>query len=70
MVVIWKQGGFDNIISKTYRFFFFFNTLEKALEFILAKKITYLAETHKILSANHPGSQKASSIGYALHHES
>lgn len=46
------------------------NTLGKTLEFILAKRITYLAETYILLSSNHLGTQSASSTEHALHYMS
>ena len=44
------------------------NTLGKALEFILAKCITYLDKTHYLLFSNILGVQFASSIEYALYY--
>ena len=54
--------------SQVYRLIALLNTLGKALEFILAKRITYLAETYGLLPHNHFGARRARSTKYTLHY--
>lgn len=67
-VVMRKPGKPDYAVPKAYRPIALLNTLGKALEFILAKRITYLAKTHQLLSSNHLGARRASSTEHALHY--
>ena len=67
-VVIRKPRKPDYTIAKVYCPIALLNTLEKALEFILAKKVTYLAKTHGLLPHNHFGARRARSTKHALHY--
>ena len=67
-VVLRKLGKPDYTTAKAYRPIALLNTLRKALEFILAKRITYLAETYELLPHNHFGARRARSTEHALHY--
>lgn len=54
-VVIQKPGKPDYVIPKAYCPIALLNTLGKALEFVLEKRITNLAKTHQLLPSNHLG---------------
>lgn len=68
IVVLRKPGKTDYTTAKACRPIALLNTLGKALEFILAKRITNLAETYGLLSYNHFGAKQARSTKYALHY--
>lgn len=57
-VVMRKPGKPNYTVPKAYRPIALLNTLGKALELILAKRITYLAETHGLLPLNHLGARR------------
>jgi len=44
------------------------NTIAKLQEFILARRISYLAETHNLLPRTHMGARRAASTEHALHY--
>ncbi len=67
-VVFRKPGKPDYTTAKAYRPIALLNTLGKALEFIFAKRITYLAETYRLLPHNYFGARRARSTEHALHH--
>lgn len=67
-VVLRKSGKRDYTTAKVYRPIALLNTLGKALEFILAKRITYLAETYGLLPHNQFGARRARSTKHALHY--
>lgn len=67
-IVMRKPGTPDYTIPKAYRSIALLNTLGKALEFILAKRITYLAEIYQLLFPNLLGAQRANSTKHALHY--
>lgn len=58
IIILCKLGKLNDIIAKTYCLIALFNILKKFLELILAKKITYLAKTSKLLSQNYFGANK------------
>ncbi len=65
-----KLVKLDYIIPKAFRPIDLFNTLRNALEFILAKRIKYLAETNRLLLSNPLGAQYASSTKHTLQYMS
>ncbi len=67
-VVFHKPGKLDYTTAKAYHPIALLNTLGKALEFILAKRITYLAETYRLLPHNHFGSRRDRSTKHALYY--
>ncbi len=67
-VILRKPGKPDYTTAKPYRPIALLNTLGKALEFILAKRITYLAETYGLLPHNHFGARRTRSTEHALHY--
>lgn len=67
-VVLRKPGKPDYTITKAYRPIALLNTIGKALEFIIAKRISYLAETYGLLPPNHFGARRSSSTEHALHY--
>ena len=67
-IVLQKPGKPDYTTAKAYRPIALLNTLGKALEFILAKRITYLAERYGLLPYNHFGARRARSTKHALHY--
>lgn len=58
-LVLQKLGKLNYIMAKAYHPITLFNMLEKTFEFILAKKITYLVETYRLLLYNHFGTRWA-----------
>lgn len=67
-LVFCKPGKPDYTIAKVYRLIALLNMLGKAFEFILAKKITYLAKTYGLLPHNHFSARRARSTKYALYY--
>lgn len=63
-----KSGKLNYTIPNTYYFITLLNTLDKALEFILAKHIIYLVKTHHLFSSNYLGIRCASSIKHVLNY--
>ena len=61
-----KPGKEDYTIPKAYRPIALLNTLGKTLESIVAKKITYLAEKHRLLPDTHMGARRGKSTESAL----
>jgi ribonuclease HI len=66
-VVLRKQGKDDYTQPKSYRPIALLNTLGKALESIIANRLTYLADIHHLLPARHAGGRKLASTDHALH---
>lgn len=62
------HGKSNYTILKAYRPIALLNTLGKAFEFILAKRITYIAETYGLLPSNYLSARRASSTEHALHY--
>lgn len=65
-IVLRKPGKPDCTIAKAYRPIALLNTIGKALEFLIAKWITYLAKTHDLLPQNHFGACRSSSTEHTL----
>ena len=56
-VVLRKQGKDDYTQPKSYRPIALLNTLGKVLEAIVANRLTYLADTYRLLPSRHTGSE-------------
>lgn len=56
----------DYATPKGYRPIALLNTLDKVMESIMGKKISYLAETHKLLSESQMGARRGKSTETAL----
>jgi hypothetical protein len=67
IVIIRKPNKPDYIDSTVYRLIVLFNTLEKAFEAIVAKKIRFLTETHALLPSTQMGARKQRLVDIALH---
>ena len=66
-VVLRKPGKDDYTLPKSYRPIALLNTLGKALEAIVANRITYLADTYGLLPSHHTGGRKLASTDHAIH---
>ena len=66
-VVLRKPGKDDYTQPKSYRPIALLNTLGKALEAILANRLTYLADTYHLLPSRHTGGRKLTSTDHAIH---
>ena len=66
-VVLRKPGKDDYTQPKAYRPIALLNTLGKALESIVASRLTYLADSHQLLPSRHTGGRKLASTDHALH---
>lgn len=69
-VVLQKPSGKeprDYTLAKAYRPIALLNTLGKALESVLATRISYLVETHGLLPKTHVGARRGRSTEDALH---
>ena len=62
-----KPGKPDYTNPKAYRPIALLNTLGKALETIVAKRVRFLAETHALLPHTQIGARKQRSVDTALH---
>ncbi len=67
VIVIRKPGKKDYHDPKSYRPISLLNTLSKNMEFILAKRISAIAELHHLLPITHCGGRKSSSTEHAIH---
>lgn len=67
-IALRKPGKSNYSTAASYRPIALLNTLSKLLEFMLAKRISYLAETHKLLPRTHLGARRAVSSEHALHY--
>lgn len=65
-VALKKPGKDDYTNPKAYRPIALLNTMGKVLESIMSKKITHLAETHKLLPETHMGARRGESTETAL----
>ena len=68
IIALRKLNKSNYFTITSYRFIAFLNILSKILEFMLAKKISYLAKTHKLLSRTHIRARKFVLTKYALHY--
>jgi exonuclease III len=62
-----KPGKSDYSQVKSYRPIALLNTIGKVLEFIVAKRISYLAEQHKLLPEGHMGARRLRSTDHGIH---
>lgn len=67
VIVIRKPGKKDYCDPKSYRPISLLNTLSKNMEFILAKRISAIAEINHLLPITHCGGRKSSSTEHAIH---
>ena len=66
--MVLRKLGKDNYTQpKLYRPIALLNTLGKALEAILANRLTYLADTYHLLPSGHTGGRKLTSTDHAIH---
>ena len=61
-----EKGKDDYSAPNAYRPIAFLNTLRKVMESIMPKKITYLAETHRLLANTQMGARRVRSTESAL----
>jgi len=66
IVVIRKAAKADYTLSKAYRPISLLQTLSKALELAIARRISYLTETYDLLPENHSGGRRQRSCEQAL----
>ncbi len=67
-VVIRKEGKESYQNAKSYRPIALLNTIGKALESIIASRISYCVEAHNLLPELHMGGRKSRSTEHAIHH--
>ncbi|OQD72542.1 hypothetical protein PENANT_c238G09961, partial [Penicillium antarcticum] len=66
-VVLRKQGKSDYQLAKSFRPVALLNTLGKFLEAVVARRISYAAETNGLLPRSHLGGRKGISTDHAIH---
>jgi ribonuclease HI len=66
-VVLRKLDKDDYTQPKSYRPIALLNTLGKALEAVVANRLTYLADTFQLLPKEHIGGRKLASTDHAIH---
>ena len=66
IVPLRKNGRADYTVSKAYRPISLLSTLGKLLESVIAERISYLAETYRLLPKHHFGARKQRSTTHAL----
>ncbi|KAH7462407.1 hypothetical protein FOMA001_g18559 [Fusarium oxysporum f. sp. matthiolae] len=66
-VVLRKPGKDNYTVPKAYRPIALLNTTGKIMEAVIAKRLSYLAETHNLLPDTHMGGRKLRSTEHALH---
>ncbi|KAK9778919.1 putative Zinc knuckle [Seiridium cardinale] len=66
-VVLWKPGKDNYTVPKAYRPIALLNTVGKIMNAIIARRLSYLAETHGLLPDSHMGGRKRRSTEHALH---
>jgi exonuclease III len=66
-VALRKPGKDDYSQPKSYRPVALMNTIGKVLDTVLARRIQYYAERHKMLPTTHTGGRKQSSCEHAIH---
>lgn len=66
-IALRKPGKDDYQEPKWYRPIALLNTLGMVMESIIATRLSYLAETHKLLPENHLGGRKLNSPEHAVH---
>ena len=68
MTVVLSKPEKDHFIPKGYRPIALLNTIGKAMEFILAKRIVYLAKTYHLLSVTHMRDRRLRSCEYGIYY--
>jgi hypothetical protein len=66
-VVLWKPGKPDYSDPKSYRPIALLGTIGKALESMVASRLSYLVEAYDLLPDNHVGGRRGRSAEHALH---
>lgn len=66
-IALRKPGKPDYSVPKAYRRIALLNTVGKALESAIASRLSYLAETHRLLPPNHFGGRRGYGTDAALH---
>jgi len=67
-IALRKPGKSTYCVAGSHRPIALLNTIAKMQEFILARRISYLAETHNLLPRTHMGARRAASTEHALHY--
>jgi hypothetical protein len=66
--VVLRKPGKDNYTApKSYRPIALMNTMGKIMDAVIARRLSYLAETHHVLPPTHIGGRKVRSTEHALH---
>ena len=66
-VVLWKPNKGDYRLAKAYRPVALSNTLGKAMESVMARRMSWMAETYQLLPRTLLGGQKGVSTEHAVH---
>jgi len=66
-IVLRKPGKDDYTTPKAYRPIALLNTIGKLMDAIIAKRISYMTETHQLLPSTHIGGRKGRATDHALH---
>ncbi|KAI3545670.1 zinc knuckle [Colletotrichum abscissum] len=66
-VVLRKPGKDNYTVPKAYRPIALLNTVGKIMDAIIARRLSYLAETHGLLPDSHMGGRRRRSTEHALH---
>lgn len=66
-VVLRKPGKSNYTMLKAYRPIALLNTIGKIMDAIMAKRLSYIAETHQLLPQTHIGGRKQRSTEHAFH---
>ncbi|KAH7563672.1 hypothetical protein BM1_00719 [Bipolaris maydis] len=65
--VLRKPGKTNYAVPKAYRPIALLNTIGKAMDAVIARRLSYLVETHHVLPLTHMGGRKHRSTEHALH---
>ena len=68
VTIVLPKPGKDHSTPKGYRPIALLNTIGKAMEFIIAKRIAYLAETHGLIPNTHMGGRRLRSYEHGVHY--
>lgn len=66
-VVLRKPGKDNYTVPKTYRPIALLNTIGKAMDEVIARRLSYLAERHQVIPRMHIGGRKLRSTEHGLH---
>ena len=67
IVVLRKPGKANYTTLKAYRPIALLNTIGKIMDAVIARRLSYMVETHQMLPATHIGGGKMRSTEHALH---